>query len=383
MITRIIYILPFFLLIFQPNLTTAQCDPSEYKLIMKLAKEDLEVRNYQRAIDRFLDARDVCPGKKEEVDKWIAISFQRIEGEKNLADSLGKSFARTNLIMKEMLQKERLEDLNEIKRGHLPDLYVLAIGINEYENLPASLTGSVNDADNILQSWGANNPLFGQIHNYRLINEEATKENIANRIKWIAQESGPNDLVYIHFSGHSSATANKQGGFVAHDWKRNSDGTDSNVILGEDLFSWLFLEDAFVMLFLDFDYSYECLQPFEVARESDDPDEFLHKVFGFGSKELTFEKASYGFLSYASSRVIKSLNLDLDQNGVLYLDEFYQGMLETISSSQLDGTEKNAAIMSNFRAVIPATITNIPIRQFVPEFQLPKTERPITQSPKP
>ena len=65
-----------------PSFLLAQCDPTEYQLILKLAQEDLENRNYQRSIERFLDARDVCPQNKQEVDEWIAEAFRRIEGEK-------------------------------------------------------------------------------------------------------------------------------------------------------------------------------------------------------------------------------------------------------------------------------------------------------------
>ena len=72
------------------NPVGAQCDPAEYKLILKLAQEDLENRNYQRSIERFLDARDVCPQNKEEVDTWIAEAFQRIEEEKSTAEQAQK-----------------------------------------------------------------------------------------------------------------------------------------------------------------------------------------------------------------------------------------------------------------------------------------------------
>ena len=71
---------------------SAQCNPTEYKLILKLAQEDLENRNYQRSIERFLDARDVCPQNKKEVDQWIAEAFRRITAERDLSDAQALAF---------------------------------------------------------------------------------------------------------------------------------------------------------------------------------------------------------------------------------------------------------------------------------------------------
>lgn len=64
----------------------AQCD-QDYPEVLRLAKESLEQRDYQLAIYRFLDARDICPDRKGEVNQWIKTAFEQIQGEKNAADS--------------------------------------------------------------------------------------------------------------------------------------------------------------------------------------------------------------------------------------------------------------------------------------------------------
>ena len=66
---------------------SAQCERNEYPIIIRLAKEDMANRNYQRCIERLLDARDICPDEKEEVNRLIQQAFAQVEGEKNIADS--------------------------------------------------------------------------------------------------------------------------------------------------------------------------------------------------------------------------------------------------------------------------------------------------------
>ena len=65
---------------------SAQCERSEYPIIIKLAKEDLANRNYQRCIERLLDAGDICPDEKEEVNQLIQEAFALVDGERKAAD---------------------------------------------------------------------------------------------------------------------------------------------------------------------------------------------------------------------------------------------------------------------------------------------------------
>ena len=82
----------------------AQCNPDEYKLILKLAQEDLDNRNYQRSIERFLDARDICPQNKQEVDRWIAEAFRKIEAEKVRAEQAEQEAKRKTAIAEAQAQ---------------------------------------------------------------------------------------------------------------------------------------------------------------------------------------------------------------------------------------------------------------------------------------
>ncbi|MEM7370772.1 MAG: hypothetical protein AAF587_19315 [Bacteroidota bacterium] len=356
---------PIFLLLscLPPGLFS-QCERSEYGIILRLAQEDLQNRNYQRAINRLLDARDICPDEKQTINGLIKQAFDQIEGEKQLADSLSHSFERANGIMAEILHQERYEDLLEIQKGKLPDLYVLSIGVDYFQHGQDSIRGAVFSADKVLEQWGVGNRLFRKAHNYRLADQKASKDLIIHRIQEIVKMSGPNDLFCLYISGKGSSTQ-AGGAFLPYDWQENGD----NALSGHELFDLLKKEDASVMMLLDFDHSDACLIPFQEAVFSDDPKEFLHKVFGFGVEKT--KRNGQFLLSKASSQVISTLQYDLDENGVLYLDEYYLGVQKIVNHEQVKASSVNSF---HLKVLIPATVANIPIRQLGPDFDLPRKE---------
>ncbi|MEM6348188.1 MAG: hypothetical protein AAF927_30180, partial [Bacteroidota bacterium] len=63
----------------------AQTNCEDAAQIIRLAERDLANRTYERAINRLLDARDICAAKKDQVNRLIKQAFQQIEGEKRSA----------------------------------------------------------------------------------------------------------------------------------------------------------------------------------------------------------------------------------------------------------------------------------------------------------
>ena len=61
-----------------------QCERDEYPIIINLVQEDLRVRNYQQAIERLLDARDICPDEKKAINTLIKQAFNQIERKNSL-----------------------------------------------------------------------------------------------------------------------------------------------------------------------------------------------------------------------------------------------------------------------------------------------------------
>lgn len=85
----------------------------------------------------------------------------------------------------------------------------LLIGINNYTAVPP-LHGSVNDIETmreiLITRWG-----FLPEHITLVANEAATREGMLAAMEHLIQETGPNDTVYFHYSGHGSQVKDLNG----------------------------------------------------------------------------------------------------------------------------------------------------------------------------
>lgn len=85
----------------------------------------------------------------------------------------------------------------------------LLIGINKYRAVP-KLQGSLNDIDTmkhiLITRWG-----FPESHIRLLTDEQATRAGILAALDQFVGETGPQDTVYIHYSGHGSQVADLNG----------------------------------------------------------------------------------------------------------------------------------------------------------------------------
>jgi hypothetical protein len=85
----------------------------------------------------------------------------------------------------------------------------LLIGINTYQAVP-SLSGSLNDVaamrEVLITRWGFD------ARNVRTLTErEATRAGILAALQQLVREAGPNDVVYVHYSGHGSQVQDLNG----------------------------------------------------------------------------------------------------------------------------------------------------------------------------
>lgn len=85
----------------------------------------------------------------------------------------------------------------------------LLIGINRYQVLP-TLNGSLNDIETMRQvlttRWG-----FHPQHIALLTDQAATRAGILAALDRLVQETGPSDVVYVHYSGHGSQVEDLSG----------------------------------------------------------------------------------------------------------------------------------------------------------------------------
>ena len=96
-----------------------------------------------------------------------------------------------------------------VSKGGTGTKRAVLIGINDYKAVP-QLMGSVNDVAAIrhilLTRWG-----FAPEDIVTLTDQEATRAAILSALRRIVRESGPDDTVFVHFSGHGSQVQDLNG----------------------------------------------------------------------------------------------------------------------------------------------------------------------------
>jgi Caspase domain len=88
---------------------------------------------------------------------------------------------------------------NEVK----PNLYVLSIGISNYDKEGYRLTLAAKDAEDFSSAaLNQKGKLYGEVHMRKLTDKNATKINILNALQWIQEKTTKNDIAMIFFAGH-------------------------------------------------------------------------------------------------------------------------------------------------------------------------------------
>jgi len=85
----------------------------------------------------------------------------------------------------------------------------LLIGINKYKALPR-LQGSINDIETMRQVLITKYD-FSEKRITMLMDEAATRAGILNALEQLVKDTGPQDVVYVHYSGHGSQVADLNG----------------------------------------------------------------------------------------------------------------------------------------------------------------------------
>lgn len=85
----------------------------------------------------------------------------------------------------------------------------LLIGVNQYQGVP-DLRGALNDVE-LLRSLLVTRYGFREEHVRVVIDTEATRAGILAALEKLAGQAGPEDLVYVHYSGHGSQVMDQNG----------------------------------------------------------------------------------------------------------------------------------------------------------------------------
>jgi WD40 repeat protein len=95
-----------------------------------------------------------------------------------------------------------------------PTLYVLAVGINDYDDKSLRLGLAKGDAEALAQQFQkcCKGPLFGAVVASKLIDKDATRDAILKEIKAVRGQAKENDLFVFTFAGHG--VRDKDGFFL-------------------------------------------------------------------------------------------------------------------------------------------------------------------------
>lgn len=90
--------------------------------------------------------------------------------------------------------------------GSPPDLYIMAIGIDDYKNIRYKLNHSTDDSRGFVESIrsGAQR-VFGSIEIVEIYNEHADKINVIAKLDELASKIGPDDVFILFYAGHGIA----------------------------------------------------------------------------------------------------------------------------------------------------------------------------------
>ena len=91
----------------------------------------------------------------------------------------------------------------------MPDKRALLIGINAYPHVPP-LSGCVNDV-RLMHSVLVDTFGFPPDHITLLADEQATRAGILAAFDALVAATGPDDIVVIHYAGHGSQMADREG----------------------------------------------------------------------------------------------------------------------------------------------------------------------------
>jgi uncharacterized caspase-like protein len=113
----------------------------------------------------------------------------------------------TNKVQASVLNSEGVESPKDtfliVHKGSeaKPDLYVVAIGVSNYQDERYKLKYAAKDADDLARVLEGRAARFGQLHVLRILDKDATKESIA-KAKTFLSASRVNDHAIVFLAGH-------------------------------------------------------------------------------------------------------------------------------------------------------------------------------------
>ncbi|MCF7912806.1 MAG: caspase family protein [Candidatus Cloacimonetes bacterium] len=170
------------------------------------------------AISIFLNGRDIRErglkmkrrqsGNTIHISKEISLSEKdntiKITAENRYSVSNPVYISATNI-------EPKIEDIFK------PSLYLLAIGISNYQISDYNLNYAASDARTIIDIFANEKGLYYKVDHRLLTDSDATKDNILDGIDWIMREATQHDVVILYLAGHGINDANNNFYFMSYE----------------------------------------------------------------------------------------------------------------------------------------------------------------------
>lgn len=151
-------------------------------------------------------------------------------------------------------------------------LYILAAGVDKYENSKYNLSFAKADAQGIIGAFsGGENSLYKEVKVKGLYDENATIKNLRKAFEEIAAEAKPEDIFVFYFSGHGATDEDEEGNqtdffFILHEVQQIYGAPslrDPFALTGQELKEWsLKIKAQKQLILIDACQSGQALQQF-------------------------------------------------------------------------------------------------------------------------
>jgi len=238
-----------------------------------------------------------------------------------------------------------------------PNLYLLSIGVSDYENADYNLNYADDDAKAVVQMYGKRHEqVFERVYSKLLTDEKATRAQILDGFRWLEQNAGPQDVVVIFIASHG---LNDQGDFYILPHDGSTKDLAATAISWEAFAQVLGSMSSKVLLFLDACHSGQMgenmadVNNTEALRLMSSDNKGVVIMSASTGDESSFEHPDWGHgaFTYALLEGIDRGYADLKPDRVIYLREldfFVADKVFEMTNGRQNPTTQKPSTISTF-----------------------------------
>lgn len=182
--------------------------------------------------------------------------------------------------------------LSMVNNLYKPNLYVLAIGVSDYQTAELKLDYAAKDARDFKNAIDhQNGKIYGSAEYRLLTNAEATRDNIMDGLEWITKETTQHDVAMIFFAGHGRETSRGTFYYVPVEADLTDASLRRNGIMREDIKETVATIVGKVLVFMDACHSGNLM---EASRRRGTPDitRIINELADAENGAITFSSSS-------------------------------------------------------------------------------------------